>query len=767
MNSDWKYQDGFNAEYTRDSYDDASWQIVDLPHNPSPVPLHYLDERRIWRTCTYRKALKLAARDGWENVIRFNGVGNKATLYFNGKQLSVHEGGYTPFSVVLPDESGLLCVKVETEENPLIPPFGGGIDYLVFGGIYRTVSLFSRPKDHIEFLSCASSDGKNVAVRGKTNGIQSKKECHLVLKDEEKEIAQVSAVVEKGAFSYDFGSLSLELWDLKHPKLYTLVAEYEGYETVVSFGCRKAEFTFNGFLLNGRKIKLVGLNRHQCYPYVGYAMPENMQRHDVDVLKGLGVNIVRTSHYLDDPSFLAACDEKGLLVLEEIPGWQTVSDHTHWRELCVRNVSDMITRDVNHPSIVLWGVRINESQDDDALYAKTNEVAHELDPVRQTCGVRNFTFSHLLEDVYTYNDFSHKGDNRGLLTPKVNAPYLVTEHNGHMFPTKRYDPQRVRTGQFLRHMSVLESAFKEERISGCIGWCLADYQTHSNFGSGDNICYHGVCDQHRVPKFGAYAYISQQDKYPVLVCGTTFDRGDEMASEGLPIAVATNCQSVRLYHDGVFVKTFYPDRKGYPHVPHPPVFIDDVIGETICSENGFGGREGRKLAGLLTKMETRGASLSLIDKLQIGALLKRHKLQYRDAVFLSSKYTGIAVMRKGLWRLDGIIDDKVVCFESYGPDLKTVIKLTPSATRLSLGDGYQVCSLILSIGKEGMTLPSPFAFLPYTVQLEGPVALLSPVMDCTEGGVGGIYVRTMGEKGKAVVTVTCDGQVYAAELNIE
>ena len=152
-------------------------------------------------------------------------------------------------------------------------------------------------------------------------------------------------------------------------------------------------------------MKLRGLNRHQTFPYVGGAMPERVQRRDAWILRReLHCNIVRTSHYPQSPAFLDACDEAGLLVLEEIPGWQHIGDKA-WQDISVDNVARMIRRDWNHPSVVLWGVRINESADNHDFYTRTNALAHSLDDSRQTGGIRNRYDSELLEDVFTMNDF--------------------------------------------------------------------------------------------------------------------------------------------------------------------------------------------------------------------------------------------------------------------------------------------------------------------------------------------------------------------------
>ena len=164
------------------------------------------------------------------------------------------------------------------------------------------------------------------------------------------------------------------------------------------------------------------------------------------------------------------------------------------------------------PSIILWGVRINESGDYHDFYTKTNEIAHDLDPYRQTGGVRCFPHSELLEDVYTYNDFVNTGGDTYLRNKcdvtASSKPYLVTEYGGHMFPTKSFDNETRRTQHAMLHANVIKRALEDDLITGTFAWCFADYNTHHDFGSGDLICYHGVCDIFRNIKYAAYPYMT-------------------------------------------------------------------------------------------------------------------------------------------------------------------------------------------------------------------------------------------------------------------
>src|SRR5262249_28966904 len=321
-----------------------------------------------------------------------------------------------------------------------------------FGGIYRDVSLrvvsdtfienvFAKPFNVLQ--DARRVDVRCFLTRGATPSAALKLAVELA--DGERVIAKAeSPVSNSGGDHHDLtltGLGSIELWDLDRPKLYRVrVRLFDGdrcidhYDTRIGF--REARFTPEGFLLNGSRVKLRGLNRHPTFPFVGQAMPARVQRRDAWILKKeLKCSIVRTSHYPQSPHFLDACDELGLLVFEEIPGWQHIGDQ-QWKDLACRDVAEMIQRDWNHPSIILWGVRINESPDNHAFYERTNAVAHALDDSRQTGGVRNRYESERLEHVFTFNEFRDPATD---IRPPNHERYLVTEFGGHMWPTKPWD----------------------------------------------------------------------------------------------------------------------------------------------------------------------------------------------------------------------------------------------------------------------------------------------------------------------------------------
>jgi beta-galactosidase len=321
----------------------------------------------------------------------------------------------------------------------------------------------------------------------------------------------------------------------------------------------------------------------------------------------LKCNIVRTSHYPQSPHFLDACDELGLLVLEEIPGWQHVGDE-QWKELAVSYVESMIRRDWNHPSIIIWGVRVNESGDYHDFYTKTNNLARSLDDSRPTGGVRYKYDSELLEDVFTMNDF------RIPLREPNHPLYLNTEFIGHMYPTKRNDNVERVTEHAMRHARVHNQLASEKGYAGGLGWCAFDYNTHANFCSTDRICYHGVADIFRIPKPAGGFYKSQCDPKEEIVLEPAFDwsRGDH--DETFTVAmVSSNCDNVKMYIADRLIADLKPDRETFAHLKYPPFVknIHDQISRGAWGDMKIEGYiDGQKV---ITKMLSgRGADRQLL-----------------------------------------------------------------------------------------------------------------------------------------------------------
>ena len=539
INNGWLWSSDFKEEMVKPDYEDAGMESVRIPHTIKVTPLNFFDEHEYQMESCYRKVFDVP--DKWEGkrvFVTFDAVAHEAEVFINGTSIARHSCGYTAFTAELTEylnygEKNVLAVRCDSREDLNIPPFGFVIDYMTYGGIYREVHLNVKEKDCIKDVFVSAGADKKVKIKTEIEG-EGELSAKIV------SLADGTVLLnEKCGADAEFKVSDAELWTLEKPVLYELTMTLKNGDKedtfTTRFGFRDAVFKTDGFYLNGEKIKLRGLNRHQCWPYVGYAMPKSMQVMDADVLKNeLGVNAVRTSHYPQSHHFVDRCDEIGLLVFTEIPGWQNIGDDA-WKDQAVTNTREMVTQYRNHPSIILWGVRINESVDCDELYIRTNKEAHDLDPTRQTSGVRYLKKSSLLEDVYAYNDFSHSGKNPGCekkkdVTSDMNKPYFISEYNGHMFPTKAFDSELHRQEHALRHCNVLDSVMANDDIAGSFGWCMFDYNTHKDFGSGDRVCYHGVTDMFRNPKMAAAVYASQcREGEPVLEVSSSMDIGEHPA----------------------------------------------------------------------------------------------------------------------------------------------------------------------------------------------------------------------------------------------
>jgi len=567
------------------SPDDSKFHRITLPHSNVELPWHSFDDKAYEFVSLYRRHFRApAAWNGKRVFVDFGGAMTAAKVTINGHQFEEYRGGYTPFSFELTPHlkfgvDNLLAVELDSTERADIPPFGSAIDYLTFGGIYRDVELRVAPQTHLANVFAkpiqVMSNDRSLVVRCYLDGpLEKPVTITAELRDGDRVVKSASATVGTPADHHDVtieGLSDVQLWDLKHPKLYQVTARLDNGDAFTTrVGFREARFTERGFYLNGEHIKLRGLNRHQTFPYTGGAMPARVQARDAKVLRQeLKCNIVRTSHYPQSPHFLDACDELGLLVLEEIPGWQTIGDQA-WQDLAVDNVARMIRRDWNHPSVVLWGVRINESADNHDFYVRTNERAHALDDSRQTGGIRNRYDSELLEDVFTMNDFPFP------LRPPNHPLYLNTEFNGHMFSTKRFDNVDHVAEHVIRHVRVHDQLASDDHYAGGIAWCAFDYASHRIFGSGDRICYHGVSDIFRLPKPAAGFYRSQCDPEEEVVIepGFFYSWGDRGGGNGPGVVpICSNCDHLKVYYNGQLLLEADPDRKTYPHLKYPPFIV--------------------------------------------------------------------------------------------------------------------------------------------------------------------------------------------------
>ena len=727
FNDNWHFWTDFEPDLI---YNPGQGQSVRLPHNAADLSYNYFDETSWHQSYCYQKIFAYDGKyDHQVNTILFEGAMANTKVYLNGHHLLTHTDGYTPFEAsinsYLKVGDNLLTVVLDGSENPEIPPFGGLIDYLTYAGIYRDVWFKSVPRVSIGEVKAEPlnvlEEQKSLRIWCRLNGTDNcgaKIEMTHILRDSEGHVvAETNSEVtgEENTLQLD-GLKKIILWDIKNPNLYELTTSIsvDSHEDTVktSIGFRTAEFTSKGFMLNGKPLKILGLNRHQAYPYEGYAMGRRAQEKDAEILKfDLGCNLVRTSHYPQSPWFLDHCDRIGLLVFEEIPGWQHIGG-TQWKQRTIENVEKMIRRDWNHPSIILWGVRINESQDDRDFYLETNSLSRKLDSTRQTGGVRYITDSEFLEDVYTMNDFIQGMEELpGVNHPQIplrkqqdvtglnrSVPYLVTEFNGHTFPTKRTDHEQRQAEHVTRYLNIIDKAYGDDEISGCIGWCFADYNTHKDFGAGDRICHHGVMDMYRNPKFASYVYSSQKSPQlqAVLKPVTYWARGERNIGGVLPLIVLTNCDYVELRYGSDLSTIEYPNRERFPNLPHPPVIFD---------HKSFGEEE-----------------------------MGHWKKEWENVTFKG--YVG---------------DEEVISYSMVGNPVADRMEVVPDWRWLKSEENDETRIVVKALDQIGNTLPHFDDPLSISVSENGQ--LIGPDMINFRGGIATFWVRSTNKKGQLKINL--------------
>jgi beta-galactosidase len=549
---------------------------------------------------------------GGRVFVDFDGVMTDATLYLNGIEMAQHQGGFLPWSVELTDElsAGQNVLAVVVDGRWLeVPPEGnpggpGDIDYLVPAGIYRDVALrlvpeafisdvFAKPQNVLSgrpSLEVQATVDAAVAPRGKVK-------LTVELLDGSRKVAErsVEVLIRRGTTAATLtlaGIRGITLWSPDTPKLYTVrttisAKSIPSHTLEVTTGFRQATFEVDGFYLNGERLQIFGLNRHQLFPYTGMAASQRLQARDAELIKNeLNCNMVRCSHYPQSPHFLDACDQVGLMVWEEPPGWQYVGD-AHFQQLVLQNVRDLVMRDRNRPSVIVWATRLNETSSYyDQLYAEARALAYRFDGTRQTTGaVDTQSTVGWSEDVFAYDDY-HTSDGNAILEPPLTGiPYMVSEAVGSLDGPPLYrwiDSSQTLGTQARMHAQVHNIARSNQAYAGLLAFCSIDYDSYS----GGNRLWHylkwgGVLDTFRVPKPGASFYRSQVSPAvsPVIFPAFYWDFGPSSPATGpgANAMIATNCEMLAIYLDGQLLTSATPDTASYGSLAYPPVFVDLTV----------------------------------------------------------------------------------------------------------------------------------------------------------------------------------------------
>lgn len=791
LNDQWLWSPKFSKELCSAKIKGAevkkSLQEVRLPHSVARTPYNYFGADSYQMLSGYRREFK--TEKSWKNrrvFVTFLAAAHQASVYLNGKLLGSHSCGYTAFKFELTNhlapagKTNVLAVTLDSRESLDVPPFGFVIDYMTYGGLYRGVYLETANENFINdvFVTTKKSElCAEISLDKQTSGTLV---VTLAKENEKKVFLQKEYEINDSALVRAEASVSnVEFWSPENPCLYLLNVELRYGKNLIDskevrFGFRDIQMKGEGLYVNGKKILLRGIDRHQSYPYVGYAMPASMQKFDADILKNeLGLNAVRTSHYPQSQDFIDRCDELGLLVFTEIPGWQHIGSSNEWREQVLVNTEEMVLQYRNHPSIFLWGVRINESPDDDELYKKTNALCRRLDPSRPTGGVRCIKKSHLLEDVYTFNDFIHEGNNAACSKKSAVMragdrfkPYLISEYAGHMFPTKNFDDEIHRTEHALRHANVLDAVAAAKGTAGSFAWCAFDYNTHKDFGSGDYICYHGVMDMFRNPKLAAAVYMSQQEKIPVLEISSSMDVGEHPASARGENWIFTNADSVKMYINGKLIKEYNRTDSPYKNLAHGPILIDDYVGNRLVDEAGLSKGAAKDLKNILNHVALYGQNAAGFSQALSFIRLLSRGINRAKITDLYTSFVGMWGAESSVFRFEAYKGGKLVKTVFKGPVASMELCADVSCFVLHEEESYDAAMVRFSM-RDNYGNVLPYFIEPASFEARGAVEIYGPDTAAFRAGTCACCVRTVGKKGKGSLTIRAAGVEKTVEFTVK
>ena len=606
------------AGSTQPGFDDSQLQTVTLPHTVTPLSWRNWDPDSWQQAWVYRKHFGTPAQaSGMRVFLAVAAAMTSFTPVLNGQVLAGHVGGYLPFSAEITDQlsasGNVLAISLDSHFNFDVPPDRPApydprsIDYWEPGGLYRDVQLRVVPQAYIfdvfaKPVNVLSADQRQVQVQCTVDAAAVPSGAVTItaeLLDGTAVISSASApatISQTGQVTVTVTLSDLAgvtLWDIDNPKLYTVRAtlQVDGtplHDCQVRTGFREASFTPDGFYLNGNRLKLFGLDRHQFFPFAGGAMSARVQRRDVEIMvQELNCNLVRCSHYPQSEAFYHAADELGLMVWEEIPGWGYFGDAA-WQQAAQADVHDMIVRGRNHPSVIVWGAMPNEAGEHVTEYTVYNELAHSLDDSRPTGGDGYPTDASFVFDVFSNHDYSSHTGPDGLreatLAPPTDAaakPYLICEAigtlSGPALAYRRISPQQLQQGLATAHAQVQNISFSDDRYCGLVAWAGFDYESDATGNCFGGVKYVGVVDLFRIPKPGAAIYQAQVDPKvrPVIQPAFYWEFGPDYPITILPSAmICSNLEQLEVYVGGAHYATVTPDTDSYGGLPYPPSFAD-------------------------------------------------------------------------------------------------------------------------------------------------------------------------------------------------
>ncbi len=625
FNGGWRFHKGDIAGAAAVAFDDTSWEVVSTPHTVELVPAEASGCRNYQGVVWYRKHFTVPADCADREVLlHFEAVMGKQAFYVNGRLVEEHLGGYLPVTLSLTDagvKAGEKCVVAVMADNSNDKHYPPGkpqytLDFAYHGGIYRDVWLIGRSKvgltDAVEanrvaggglFVHFEQISDKEATVCVRTEVENKSTKTHSVvvettLKSAEGEVVgrrEQRVLFSQGAMAsveQRFTVKNPHLWSPDDPYLYrveTRIKERKSGRSldggVTRIGIRSFAFSKEqGFLLNGKPFgKLIGANRHQDFAYVGNALPNSQQWRDAKRLRDAGCRIIRVAHYPQDPSFMDACDELGLFVIVATPGWQYWNKNPRFAELVHQNTREIIRRDRNHPSVLMWEPILNETRypEDfslEALQLTKEEYPYPYRPVA-AADVHSAGVKEHYDVVYAWPGDEQKEDApaQTIFTREwgenVDDWYA---HNNNNRASRSWGERP----QLLQALSLAETYNNlyntEPQFIGGAQWHPFDHQR----GYHPDPYWGGIYDAFRQPKYAYWMFRSQTDaalEHPTAESGPMIYIAHEMSQwSEKDVTIFTNCDSVRLsIYNGAKSWTKRVERTDRS-MPNPPLLFEDV-----------------------------------------------------------------------------------------------------------------------------------------------------------------------------------------------
>ncbi len=526
--------------------------------------------------------------DGDVLYLQFDGVNSSCEIFWNGKSIAEHDGGYSTFRVKIPDIQAENMLRVAVDNSPNDRVYPQNADFTFYGGIYRDVSIIAVPEIHFDLDYYGSQgimvtpeiNGSDALVEVKTfiNKPDGCKVRYEIFADDE----QLASIEEDEDKKVKINIENVHLWSgIADPYLYTaratLIKDGKELDCVSTrFGCRSFKIDAEkGFILNGKEYSLRGVSRHQDRPGIGNALKYEHHKEDIDLITELGATTVRLAHYQHSQIFYDLCDEKGLILWAEIP---YISRHmSKGFDNTVSQMKELVIQNYNHPSIVVWGlsneITIAGSADPELIknHKVLNNICHELDKTRLTtvaavsmCSMDS-EYIHI-SDVVSYNHyFGWYGGTTEMNGPWFdnfhkkypNTPIGISEYGCEALDWHTSEPKQgdyTEEYQAYYHEELIKQIIERPYLWATHVWNMFDFAADARAEGGENGMNHKglVTFDRKYKKDSFYAYKAWLNPEPMVhICSKRYvDRVEDITK----VTVYSNCSEVELFANGVSVE---------------------------------------------------------------------------------------------------------------------------------------------------------------------------------------------------------------------